>query len=112
MQEVLGSARPLTDARHGVITIFDDAGRIQDVLASGVTPEESQRLWNLPEDNRFFEYLGKIDEPLRLGDCHSYTRALGLPEFRPPVPVSPISPLPGRAHPSPRRARRQLLSSG
>ena len=46
----------------------------------------------MPEGMRFFQYLSSILEPLRLRDFHSHVRALGLPEFHPPVAVS--SPLP------------------
>ena len=38
----------------------------------------------------FFEHLSRITEPLRLRDFHSYIRALGLPEFRPPMAISPV----------------------
>ncbi len=38
----------------------------------------------------FFEYLSRITEPLRLSDFHSHTRALGFPEFRPPMAISPV----------------------
>ena len=48
----------------------------------------------LPEGRQFFEYLeylSRIEEPLRLNDFHSHIRALGLPEFHPPIAFS--SPL-------------------
>ena len=90
LQGVLDSACSLTGARYGVITLLDDSGRIQDFVTSGLTPEEHRRLTELPEGMMFFEYLSRITEPLRLSDFHSYTRALGLPEFRPPMAVSPV----------------------
>ena len=37
LQGVLDSARTLTDSRYGVITLLDDAGQLQDFLASGLT---------------------------------------------------------------------------
>ena len=97
MQGVLDSARSLTDSRYGVITLLDDQGRIRDFVYSGLTPEESRQFAELPDGMAFFEYLSNIREPLRLQDFHSYTRSLGLPEFRPPFPVS--SPLPFLAAP-------------
>ena len=96
LQEVLDSARSLTDARYGVITLVDDAGRIQDLVTSGLTEEEHRRFSALPEGMQFFEYLSEIEEPLRLDDSHSHVRLLGLPEV-PPMPVS--SPLPFLAVP-------------
>ena len=97
LQGVLDSARSLTGSRYGVITLLDDAGRIQDFLYSGLTSEQHRRFMDFPDGMAFFEYLSNIREPLRLQDFHSYTRSLGLPEFRPPFPVS--SPLPFLAAP-------------
>jgi signal transduction histidine kinase/DNA-binding response OmpR family regulator len=97
LQGVLDSARALSDSRYGVITLLDDQGRIRDFVYSGLTPEESRQFAELPDGMAFFEYLSNIREPLRLQDFHSYTRSLGLPEFRPPFPVS--SPLPFLAAP-------------
>ena len=97
LQGVLDSARSLTGARYGVITLLDDAGRIQDFLYSGLTPEESRQFAELPNGMLFFEQLSSIGEPLRLRDFHGYIRELGLPEFRPPMAVS--SPLPFLAAP-------------
>ena len=92
LQGVLDSARSLTGSRYGVITLIDDAGRIQDVVTSGLTPEDHRQLMELPDRMRFFEHLGSLEAPLRLRDFHSHIRSLGLPEFRPPMAVS--SPLP------------------
>ena len=97
LQGVLDSARSLTGSRYGVITLLDDAGRIQDFLYSGLTPEESRQFAELPNGMLFFEQLSSISEPLRLRDFHGYIRELGLPEFRPPMAVS--SPLPFLAAP-------------
>ncbi len=97
LQGVLDSARSLTGARYGVITLLDDGGRIQDFLYSGLTAEESRQFAEFPNGMLFFEQLSGIGEPLRLRDFHGYVRELGLPEFRPPMAVS--SPLPFLAAP-------------
>ena len=97
LQGVLDSARSLTGSRYGVITLLDDAGRIQDFLYSGLTPEESRQFAEFPNGMLFFEQLSSIGEPLRLRDFHGYIRELGIPEFRPPMAVS--SPLPFLAAP-------------
>ena len=60
LHEVLESARLLTDARCGVITVLDKAGQVEEFLSSGLTSEENQRLWELPEGQRFFDYLSGI----------------------------------------------------
>ena len=97
LQRVLDSACSLTGARYGVITLLDESGQIQDLVYSGLTPEESRQFAEFPDGMLFFEYLSSISEPLRLRDFHSYIRELGLPEFLPPMAVS--SPLPFLAAP-------------
>ena len=97
LQGVLDSARSLTGARYGVITLLDDGGRIQGFVYSGLTPEETRQFAEFPDGMLFFEQLSGIGEPLRLRDFHAYARELGLPEFQPPMAVS--SPLPFLAAP-------------
>ena len=97
LQGVLDSACSLTGARYGVIALVGASGRIEDFVTSGLTPQEHRGFMDFPEGMPFFEYLNGISEPLRLRDFHTYTRSLGLPEFRPPFPVS--SPLPFLAAP-------------
>ncbi len=86
---ILDSARSLTEARYGVMTLHDEAGRPQDFLCSGLTAEEARQPWDLPDGPLFFEYLGRIEEPLRLADLLGHIRSMGLPEFRPPVEMGP-----------------------
>ena len=88
MQEVLDSARALTGSRYGVITIFDEERNVQDFLASGMTREQGQQLWEIPGAMQYFELLREIQDPLRLRDFQSHIRSMGLPDFRAPMPVS------------------------
>ena len=87
LQGVLDSARSLTGARYGVIALHDDGGVPEDFLSSGMTADEANRLWTLPDWPRHFEYLSKIPGPLRVPDLVGHLRSLGLPELRPPVSV-------------------------
>ena len=96
LQEVLDSARSLTVARYGVMVLLDGSGGVQEFLGAGFTPDEARRLWELPEGSEFIEYLGAIPGPLRVGDFTGHTRLIGLPEFRPPVPVSSFLAAPVR----------------
>ena len=92
LQGVLDSARSLTNARYGVMTLLDEYGGIQDSLSSGMTAEETKQLWNLAGGMRLFGYLGSIAEPLRVPDLLSHVRCMGLPELHPPMEVSPAIP--------------------
>ena len=57
LQEILDSARTLTDALYGVIVSLDEKGQVEDFLFSGLTTEESQQLSAMPEVLKIFEYL-------------------------------------------------------
>ena len=65
LQGVLDSARTLTDARYAVITTLDETGRMEDLRVSGLTVEDARRIWEIPDGQRFFEYLCAI--PGRFG---------------------------------------------
>ena len=79
LQEVVDSARSLTGARYGGITTLDESGRLQDVVTSGLTPEEHQALLDLSEEGlRLFEFLSTHPEPLRLRDFSAHARSLGI----------------------------------
>ena len=84
LQSVLDSARALTGASYGLLTLLDDAGPAEDFLSSGLTSDVVQRLWDLPDALKLFEHLGNITEPLRLPDLGAHIRSLGLPEPRLP----------------------------
>ena len=88
LQEILDSARSLTDAWCGVIVTLDDKGQVEDFLASGLTDEETQQVLAMPEGLKIFEYLTTIPGPLRGPDFVSYIRSQALPEFRLPTQTS------------------------
>ena len=66
-RKVLDSARSLTDARYGVITI-NDAGHPNAFLSSGTTPEEHRRLAEMPGRHQLFGYLSRLSAPMRVDD--------------------------------------------
>ena len=81
LQGILDSARELTEAGYGVIATSDDSGRVEDFIASGMTVRESQHLREKTREEKFC----RIPGPRRVRDFASYTRLLGIPEFRPPM---------------------------
>ena len=96
LQVVLDSARALTEARYGVITLVDDDGVVEDFLTSGLDGEEARRLGEMPDAMRFYEYLGQIAQALRVEDLTGHLRELGLPEMRSPVPAAAFMAAPVR----------------
>ena len=87
LQGVLDSARSLTAARYGVMTLLDDGSGVEHHLTSGLTPAEDEQLWLTPDSWQLFESLTTISEPLRLPDLVEHVHALGFPEFTIPLPV-------------------------
>ena len=87
LQGVLDSARSLTAARYGVMTLLDGDGQVQDFLSSGLTAEESDLLWMMPEGPGIFRALTTITEPVRIADLTEHVRGLGFSDFRIPLQV-------------------------
>ena len=65
LQEVLDSARVLSSASYGVITLFNDSGAVAAFLASGMTPEEAEGLWAMADGPPFLEHLRSLAVPVR-----------------------------------------------
>ena len=91
LQGVLDSARALTSARYGVMTLLDDGGRVGDFMASGMTAEEAERLWLTPDRYQLFQALTHVSEPLRIPDLAAHVHSLGFTDFTIPLPVDVFS---------------------
>ena len=88
LQDVADSARRLTDAWYGGITVLNDAGQFEQFVTSGLTPDEHRILAELPESEQLFRYLNGVGETLRIDDLSTYLRSLGMAELQSPVPVT------------------------
>lgn len=71
-------ARELTDASFGVIAIIGEAGRPEEFVTSGFSPDEHQLMTNWPGRARLFKHFRSLPGPLRLPDLGSYVRSLGF----------------------------------
>ena len=91
LQGVLDSARHLTGARYGVMTLLDDDGRVEDFLASGTTAAEAEQLRLTPDRYEILESLTGISEPLRVPDLVEHVRSLGFTGFDIHMPVGVLS---------------------
>ena len=84
LNEIAEAARTLTGAGYAVITAFDEAGRVEDCVTSGLTPDEWRELEEWPDGLRLFEHLRSLPLPVRLRDLSGYVRSLGYsPEVIP-----------------------------
>ena len=88
LQEVADSARSLTSSRYAAITVLGESGQLSDFIVSGLTREEHQGLWDMPEGQRFFEFLSGLEGPLRISNIDGYLVGLDMPRFLPSVAVS------------------------
>ena len=78
LQEAVDSARALTGASYGAIATVDEAGRPQQFLSSGITPEEHGRLAGWSGGPQLFEHLRDLPSPMRVADVPAYLESLGL----------------------------------
>ena len=92
LQEVVDSARALTEAHYGVIALFDLEGQVEHSFTSGLTADERAQLTMLPASPELFAHLRETAERLRVPDLYAYARELGLPEIALPMLVSPTLP--------------------
>ena len=90
LQEVVDSARALTGSRYGALTVNGETAELPAFFVSGLTREEHQGLWEMPEGLEFFEYLSGLDEPLRIPDVVGHLTSLGMPEFLPSVAATSL----------------------
>ena len=78
LHEIVESARALTGARYGVITTIDGSGRMEELLTSGVTPEEERQMMEWTDGPQLFRYLLNLTAPLRVANLADYLESLGL----------------------------------
>ena len=91
LQGALDSARSLTGARYGVMTLLDDQGGVREFLSSGTTEREAEQLWLTPQGLGIFQALTDISEPVRIPDLAAHIRGLGFADFSIPLPVGVFS---------------------
>ena len=82
LQVVVDSARELTGARFGGLSVIDESGRHEALVTSGMTAEQHRLLTEMPGGLEFFEHLGRLNEPLGVADLAAYFASQGLREFR------------------------------
>ena len=83
LQEVLDSARLLSGASYGVVTLFNDSGAVAAFLASGMTPEEAEGVRAMADGPQFLEHLRSLSVPVRTAHLTGYAHSIGLADFSP-----------------------------
>ena len=60
LRQIVDSARALTGARYGMIATVDDAGEIEEFIASGLLDDERRRMAERPHGYAFFQHLRDV----------------------------------------------------
>jgi len=81
LQEVVDSARLLTDAKHSAFVTMDDSGEPLSAFTSGLTLEERRKYIELPRARDFFKYVMAIREPVRVDDFVAFLMAAGFDDL-------------------------------
>ena len=85
LQLAVDGARGLTGAQYGALTLLNVEGQLQDIVTSGLSPEEHQQLLEMPDGQALREHFNSIPGPLRIRNLRRYLMLEGLPEFQLPV---------------------------
>ena len=85
LQEVVDSARALTDARYAAITTQNDAGELEDLVFSGLEPGEIEKALGFASGPALFQYLSQLKRPLRTRDFVAHVDLAGFPGFSLPI---------------------------
>ncbi|MDE0655430.1 MAG: GAF domain-containing protein, partial [Acidimicrobiaceae bacterium] len=85
LQEVVDTARELTGARYGAIATLDDAGGLQDLVLSGLSPGQQQKVVGYDRGWELFAYLRDAREPLRTTDFVAHLESEGFSGFWPDI---------------------------
>ena len=96
LQEVVDSARDLTDSRYGAIAVLREAGGPPHLIVSGLTEEQVQGLWDIPGGEDFFEYIRGLQEPLRIPGIEAVLGASNVPGLQPVPRVTSLLVVPVR----------------
>lgn len=83
LQEVADSACALTEARYGVLALFDQSGGIQETVTCGLDSQQLSRVMTPPVGEGLLGYLNELEGTLRVGDIAKHFRSAGFPEYHP-----------------------------
>jgi PAS domain S-box-containing protein len=85
LQQVVDAACELTGAQYGALGLFDHGGHIHQFITHGISPEERERIGDLPQGLGILGWLHHLQQPLRLADLSQHPRSVGFPPNHPPM---------------------------
>ena len=81
LQEVADSARMLTGARYAALVTHDEEDEPQDLMISGLTERQTERVMAYPLGMEVLRYFGGLQRPLRTRDFMAHIEAAGFADF-------------------------------
>jgi GAF domain-containing protein len=84
LDQLLGTARGLTQARYGAVAVLRH-GRLARFVHAGMDEETVAAIARLPEGKGILGRLIDYPEPLRLADLSHHMSSAGVPDHHPPM---------------------------
>ena len=88
LQNILDSARVLTEARYGAMTLFDETESLQAFFASGLPAEKAEQLMDVADGSLLSKYLKAAQGPLRVLDFDAHMKSIGILNLKTPHSMS------------------------
>ena len=86
LQQIIGTAAELTEARYAALGVIDSAGReLERFVTTGIDPETHAAIGTLPRGRGILGVLIRDAAPLRLHDIADDSRSVGFPPNHPPM---------------------------
>ena len=85
LQLIVDSVRELVEARYAALGTFDDRGRIERFITSGIDDELRSRIGPLPQGHGLLGTIIRDGRTLRIPDISRHPDSFGFPPHHPPM---------------------------
>ncbi len=85
LQHLVDMARTLIEARYGALVLWDQKGRIETWVVSGLSPEEQEAAGSSPMGLGLLSLVREKGKSVRLNDTSAHPKASGLLPGHPPM---------------------------
>ena len=84
-RDLVEMARQAAGARYGALGVLGADGRMAELVAAGLTPEETEQIGALPQGRGLLGHMLKVTHPVRLEDLGRHPQSAGFPPHHPPM---------------------------
>ncbi|MBQ1009937.1 GAF domain-containing protein, partial [Micromonospora sp. M51] len=85
LQRIVQAACELVGARYGALGVVGPDRLLHDFIVHGITPEQHERIGDLPHGRGVLGLLIDDPRPLRMPDITQHPRSYGFPANHPPM---------------------------